>query len=252
MRSDPGVVREVVANWRIENLRFTGFIHGDADIRNARWIEDLLGDNVDYEHDDTTGIARTQVIKFGNGRLTLQRFRVPGIIHWVYGLREGEELDPADLRFPEALTSFREIVDRWLEICPSLERVAFGAVLQLPVTDREAGYRKLSDYLVFDLDKDSHDFSYQINRPRHSAVLADPSWPFCVNRLSRWSVAAVATVSLTSVRAVPRRLWSYCRVELDINTPPEFPGGLPRGSLRPILDELVQLGTELVAEGDIK
>jgi hypothetical protein len=85
MRTDPEVIRAPVTDWLVENLRITGFVHGNPDIRNVRWIEDLIGGDVEFTHNESAGLAKTQVVKLGDGQLTLQRIPVPGIVHGSSG-----------------------------------------------------------------------------------------------------------------------------------------------------------------------
>jgi hypothetical protein len=42
-----------------------------------------------------------------------------------------------------------------------------------------------------------------------------------------------------------------CRLELDINTVPDFQGELPRESFGQLLGELTELGQEIAQKGDI-
>ena len=96
-------------------------------------------------------------------------------------------------------------------------------------------------------------FMYQINRPRESASV--PS--FTVNRLSKWSVAAFESVSITvspsSVRAVgyadfPMHMSA---LELDINTSPKPDALIPSDEIPQLFHELVSLGLEIAERGDI-
>ena len=156
----------------------------------------------------------------------------------------------------DALSVFREAMDRWLakeQALPML-RLAFGAVLVMPVSNREEGYRQLSDYLPFGLDPDgSSDFSYRINRPRESAVLGSE---LRINRLSTWTVGVwtSAAISLAPSGLPPKPVDQRyaCRLQLDINTSPVFPGELPQDRVPALFEELIELGTEIAANGDVK
>jgi hypothetical protein len=54
-----------------------------------------------------------------------------------------------------------------------------------------------------------------------------------------------------SVESIFEAEYFACRIELDINTVPDFPGELDREILQPIFGDLVDLGQEIVREGDI-
>jgi hypothetical protein len=76
-----------------------------------------------------------------------------------------------------------------------------------------------------------------------------------LNRLSTWAVSSVQfkAFSLTGRQAMltPGERAFVCRVELDINTTAEFSGVFVPDQLRETLNELVQLGVEIVGKGDV-
>jgi hypothetical protein len=120
-----------------------------------------------------------------------------------------------------------------------------------PVEDEKAGYRQLSTFLPFELDPDSSDFSYQINRPRPSQALDDLE----INRLCKWSVARIRSLRLTLGSGSPIAeavdVLTACRLEFDVNTSPKWgQKPLPSEALPALLDELHHLGQEIATEGD--
>jgi len=122
----------------------------------------------------------------------------------------------------------------------------------LPVDDRPSGYRKLGSYLPgIQIDPEgSSDFLYQINRPR-KARLNIPS--LRINRLSNWSVSRIDIGGQFGAQTIelPGLEQYACRLELDINTAPDFQEILVREQLRSTFEELVDLGKEIAARGDI-
>lgn len=198
--------------------------------------------------------------KFKEGKLVL---RVElGRIDWLFTKARDREPNFEEMStvgsFPESLDKFAELMPHWFEIetCPSIQRLAFGAILLNPVESRQAGYRQISEYLPnVKLDsEDSSDFLYQINRPRDSnSGIAD----LRINRLSKWSVATQTWMeSRLSPKSASVSRFSgpqifACRLELDINTMPDFKGELTQKQLPPIFQELVKLGKEIVQKGDI-
>ena len=103
--------------------------------------------------------------------------------------------------------------------------------------------------------ENSSDFSYQINRPRVSATgITDLQ----LNRLSRWSAVRLSgilvqiTAGQPTARVFESRNELYaCRIELDINTSQTFTAALPQEQLSARVEELVKLGAEIAANGDI-
>ena len=84
---------------------------------------------------------------------------------------------------------------RWLAVgSPSINRLAVGAVLLMPVADSRAAYQKLNGLLTaVRVDPDhSLDFFYQINWPRASMVVSE----LRLNRLTRWSAISVRSFNL--------------------------------------------------------
>ncbi len=154
---------------------------------------------------------------------------------------------------------FAKVMNVWLKDCPPIIRLAYGAVLLEPVSDRRAGYRRLSQYLhSVQIDDSSSDFFYQINRPR---TLQDSNES--VNRLSRWSVQAAQPMrmafSLGSGPVLnppvlftePDSTAHACRVEVDLSTAASRQNDLVPSELPKIFDELVSLGSEIALRGDV-
>jgi hypothetical protein len=189
---------------------------------------------------------------FGEGKLILQV--QPGRVDWIYATdQDAKEGDQQELSFPPSLDLFSAAMADWLKSCSAMPRMAFGAVLRLPVSSREEGYRRISEYLPFEVDPEtSSDFLYQINRQRESRVIPGVK----INRLSKWSVGFVfrqmiqLTVPDREPNLYPLDEGQYCRIELDINTVPGPSSELPKDRLADVFGELVELGREIVREGD--
>jgi hypothetical protein len=141
---------------------------------------------------------------------------------------------------------------QWFQNAPSIQRLAFGAILNQSTASSQEGYEKLSKYLTFDLDKDSSEFLYQINRPRKSQNL---NLDLIINRLSKWSVNLLAgfILSPNDMRQYSLKPAEFAlSLELDINTAADFSGELQPEKLSEIFQELVNLGQEIANKGDIK
>jgi hypothetical protein len=158
--------------------------------------------------------------------------------------------------FPDVLRSFQELIERWftLETCPSLIRVAFGAVLLQPSASHQDAYQQLGRYLSsMTLDPEgSSDFFYQINRRRDSTTgIAGLK----INRLSKWAMVNFTTMMFSGsperILYHPSMSASFVQLELDISTVPDFQGEFERGQLQPVFSELVRLGCEIASQGDI-
>jgi len=246
--------------WQVENLRLTAFLPTEAKVEPAKWWTDLVG------YPPETVVSHPKVGRYREeglyeGRkLSLQV--QPGRVDWLLGpavepseeTGEGFETKPSAGPFLETLSSFVKLASGWFQLSPHVTRLAFGAVLFFPVADRRAGYVQLGKYLhSLTLDPEASDFSYQINRSRDSTI-GIPG--LRINRLTTWSVLLFRRFSLslgkTAIKAGEyTTLESACRLELDINTAPEYSGVLPIELLPNLFQELVELGKEIAEKGDV-
>jgi len=250
--------RPPLSAWQVESLRMTAFPSPAAQIEaEPRWWTYLVGEPSETQVTQRKQGIRREEGSFANGRLllTIQ----PSRVDWLYRAEDDAESDregPAMIGpLPESLMTFSQLMTRWLESreCPVTQRLAFGATLWQPVDDRQTGYRQLAAYLPgLQLSLEgATDFLYQINRARNScSAIAG----LRINRLSKWSVSFWAIAELPLVpetRLRVRQKGTGCRLELDINTHPDFPDDLPQDQLGQIFNELVTLGQEIAREGDI-
>jgi hypothetical protein len=150
---------------------------------------------------------------------------------------------------------FRGLMDQWLPKCPPIKRLAFTASLLQPATGRRASYELLDSYLrCVDIDPESSEFLYRINRRRDSAI-GVPG--LVINRLSTWLGAKFVVLTGLVEAGIPeqplrQQETSYCALELDINTAPDFPRLLPQGDLIRIFGELVESAVEIATRGDMR
>lgn len=255
MTRTSGNPRATEAEWNAEILRLTTF-HPSGVLANTQgWWKALTNEEPGSIVNKPKGGERAEVGRYEGWPFALQVQPQPeGRVDWIAG-GPGETTENSEtLRLPIRLPLFLDPMRRWLQTnCPRTKRLAFGAILQLDVGNRSEGYRTLSNYLDFDLSEDAWDFMYQINRKRISRVVKGLS----INRLTRWSVGSFqrATFRIASsdcpVEAEVGQQTYHCRLELDINTAPEFPDLLPQGQLAALLDEMQQMSLEIVRDGDV-
>jgi hypothetical protein len=240
--------------WQAENLRLTAFINPAERIDPSTWWECLVGEAPETKLQKPKTGEQEEKGRFKKGYLALQV--QPTRIDWRFSsVLEQEKLleaFPTLGSFPEALRSFVELMTKWLKMCPPIDRLAFGALLVLPVEDKRTGYRQLSALLPLEVDAEgSSDFTYSINRPRPSKS-GIPNLK--INRLSKWAFVVLRLAAVSVGRHVGHAPYdgpSACRLELDINTAAEFEGELPQEHILRIFDELVDLGQEIASKGDI-
>ena len=157
--------------------------------------------------------------------------------------------------YNELHEEFLQFIRKWQGPDQPVHRLAFGAVLLLPCDSLSEAYLALDRLLpsvVIDPDN-TRDFLYQINRRRRSSALEGRGE---INRLSTWSVVEVAgieiDVSSVGISAKSDALdKKVCRLEIDVNSAPEFEGPIDPDQAELLTMELFGLASELVAEGDV-
>jgi len=245
--------------WQVLTLRATAFVPPDAPTLPSEWWAQLVGLPPENVISRPRLGQRQQDGSFEGRKLTLQI--QPERIDWMFvpaNIERPEELGeglPSAGSLPDVLGPFCKLILAWIPLAPPVTRLAFGAVLFQPAENRRAGYTQIAGYLPsVKLDPDgSSDFLYQINRTRDSrSGIAG----LHINRLTKWSVVLIDHVRVEFKRpgvttAGSLSLQSACRLELDINTSPEFVEPLPRERLQPLFEELVALGQEIATKGDV-
>jgi len=244
--------------WYADNLRLTAFPSPSSQFNVAGQWEQVVGHAPDSQTIQPARGIVEETGKFNDGQLQLTAQPVRIDWNYVIGNFSDPGLPPSNIEAPfvVALGSFLQVAERWLPVGPSLRRLAFGAVLLRPVSDRVAGYQGLIPYLqeyVRISPERSSDFSYQINRPRRF----DDELKIKINRLSKWSVgqAQVAQFALTpgtTPYVSVGQATTSIRLELDINTDAEFQGDLPPQRLPELFRELVNQGNEIAERGDVE
>ena len=250
------MVKRDLAEWQTEGLRLTAFVVEPIGPGNLGWWEALLGEAPSVSQTRPRERVVTEEGPFSGGKLSV--VASTRRIDWRFGL----DLSEPPPEFPSVGTyemrhrEFRDLMQRWLEKSPPLNRLAFGAVLLSPVENMPEAYRVLDKLLPsVEIDPDrTRDLIYRINRRRSSRCGIEG---LEVNRLSTWGALTVSTVevemSIEGLEKVHQSQTSQyaCRLEFDINTVPEFRDELDKGKLPALLDELINLGNEIATEGDI-
>jgi len=244
--------KDDLAVWQVESLRTTCFPSSATELNVANWWQDVIG-----EQPENTIIRAREGIRQDEGHFNGRKVifgTQPIRIDWLMGPNE-EDGEFSIGPFQDGLDSFLDLTSRWFKISPPLKRLAFGAILALPVGDRKSGYELIANYLPnVKLDPiGSSDFLYQINRTRKSQL--DIS-ELEINRLSKWSVAKRGLVRFAlspdaHVSSFPSSEAFSCRLELDINTSADYTSDISSDKLTNVFNELVDLAKEIALKGDI-
>ncbi|MEG3975459.1 hypothetical protein QT970_12670 [Microcoleus sp. herbarium8] len=240
--------------WIANSLRMTAILSPAAQLPKHSLWEEVFG----QPPENITSQPRTGVQQedgsFEGGRLsvTVQ----PARVDWMLTVDNNQATNspiPSIGQFVDVLNLFADKMTHWLEMSPPLQRLAFGSILLLPMDEESSARQQLFAYLPLNPQnfENAQEFLYQINRPRNSISGISN---LLINRLSKWSVIRWKTINF-----LPTNLISYsespdsfsCCIELDINTSPDYQENLPKEKLSQIFLELVDLGKEIVKEGDI-
>jgi hypothetical protein len=248
------------ALWQVENLRMTAIISPTDQVIEQNWWEEVVGNPPQNKiHQPKVGIKQDQG-SFGEGQLTLRIH--PFGVDWLFGSIPNpfSSIFPSLGQFPEPLNPFIELINRWLENSPNLQRMAFGATLLLHCESLEKFYEEISKYLFssrFSFDNATQ-FNYTINRPRESTCSIPD---LKINRLSVWSLVRLSKAQAAINPGIlnpgilslpPSEISLAIRLQLDINTYPDFQGFLPPEKKDLIFEELIKLGQEIILKGDIQ
>lgn len=241
-------------SWKVETLRLTAFpIEAvPADEPPSAWAT-LVGADPELVQKKPRERALTEAGPHGPGWLFLETN--PSRVDWRIGPSPDDQSAGWRLLgdFEADSQAFKVLMLKWLQISPPLRRLAFGARLLTPASDRVDVLRFLRGILKnVTLDDAAHDFSYRINFRRASQVMAGLE----INRLSSWAAVQTSSIVLNvnieeALRTVPQQAYHAARLDLDINTVPDPKLQLAGQILPPLFEELVKLGLEISYKGDV-
>jgi len=244
-------------SWSALLFRLTAFLSPRATVdMTTSWWAEIIGELPESQQSNPKLFQKTEAGSYNGASLSFEI--QPGRVDWrISALAANQPIpnSPDDFRpISILLPSFLEITNRWFAIAPPLIRLAFGAQLGIPVSEKASGYRTLARYLpALTIDAEgSSDLLYQINRPRTSSIISD----LRINRLSKWAVTIFTTANMRLLGDNPTlasesQQLIACLLELDINTAASHTEEIPPGQLAPQFLELTRLGQEIAATGDL-
>ena len=244
--------------WRVELMRLTAFLSA-VDVSDAdKWWGTVIGEPPDSKTVKLKGATQTLEGHLGTGKvlLNVDVNRVDWLTAPDLSVEQEIKEIPNIGAYAEVASLFNSKMVQWLKCNPSITRLAWGATLTQPVEDRESGYKRLSNYLpALKIDPvGSSELFYQINRPRQSKVIPG----LVINRFQKWSVMKVQRINVQVIPSQAQAMvgnvapgFDGCRVEVDINSSGDRSELLPSDRLESLYMELVSIGTEIAAQGDI-
>jgi hypothetical protein len=237
-------------DWQLSSARVTSFVRPDASIPSTLWRE-VLGDDPEESAFLKAVATKVDAGAFGEGKLTLQV--QPIRVDWAYeALNATEARVPILGPFPASIDPLLGIMRRWgqMDGFPSAKRLALGAVLVSPVANLAAGYAELARLVDgVPTTGDVTDFQLQLNRQRDSGSGVGG---LRINRLSKWSVGGfrILVMNFTGEGHSASALNYHLRLELDVNTLPDFAGYFDREQFMPVLEDLMAGAREIAERGN--
>ena len=245
-------------DWQTESLRLSAFLVDVIDPTQTRYWESLVGNMPDELRSQPQQQLATEEGPFLNGRLRVEARSNRFDWRLVHDLKNSSHEFPGLGSYDALESRFRDLMLNWIVDCPPIHRIAYGGVLRLSAKSQLDAYRKLNDLLpAVNIDpENTRDLTYRINRRRNSRCTIEG---LKINRLSTWSVVQIidTLVDISTSGHHPPKVTqlpnprSICRLELDINTVPEFVQELGKNLLPDIFNELVAAGNEIAIKGDV-
>jgi hypothetical protein len=255
--------RLAFSEWTADQLRCTAFTITGTSLTAAYWWTKLGGAEPEQITSNPRLGSSQAVGRFGPRTLVVST--QPDRVDWflgpipieaasIQGQAETEPQPPSIGGAVEAFDVFSELSKRWLafEDIPKVNRLALGGVLSHHEEDKRAAYLRLPDYVPVQVDPESSDFLFQINLPTRSRSDIEG---LAINRLSKWAVTMFKLIALTAPGGpITQDLKTTIalRSEIDINTAQEYQGELPKDRLLQLMDELIELGRDLITNGVVK
>ena len=240
--------------WEAEMLRFSAFPPPSVIFEISPLWERLVGQPPEEIQERPQQGLRSEVGPFGQYHLFVtQQFARLDIVFTMHAQQAATLNDFYSIGpYEKDEEVYSPVVRKWLEIAPSLGRLAFAPNLIHRVATQEDGYELLRQILpALPIDpKNSRNFFWQINRPRPSKVLNGVT----INRLAKWQMLRRENVQVIPesggpISSVGQATFAL-KLDLDIYTEPFTP--IPSESAQALYDELVATADELMKFGDVQ
>ncbi|HZE87866.1 MAG TPA: hypothetical protein VE090_06740 [Methylomirabilota bacterium] len=159
---------------------------------------------------------------------------------------------PSLSNYTDALNRFKNLAKLWvtqMEI-ESYKRIAFGTELLRNVSNRDEGYKELSNLLHLSVDgKDTTDFQLRINKPIQQEI--NDKKVIKINRLTTWDILR-RNIGIGTAGEFPTSFkypeTYYNHIILDINTAPDQ-GVFTKKESFDIYTLLTKIGTDVSNRG---
>lgn len=239
-----------LSEWHVELLRITAFLQFNDRAKEETWWQQLFGNPPETRTVRANEGLLQDEGPFFDGKLTMAVR--PGRIDWVWSVNPVIPLQnttpPSLGNLTETTEQFKSKLAEWLGLAPPIARLAFGAILDMPVPGKIEAYKLLQMYLpaVKLFPENSSDFTYQINRP----ILSEVVQGYRINRLNKWAAIRATIMGLREGGQMVRNELFAARLEIDANTELEAAIPIPKEKNLPLLVELISAAHDIASKGD--
>ena len=253
------MVETSLNDWHAESLRLSAFLVDSTTPAETHYWQLLLGKAPEEQRNQPQQQLYTEEGSFLSGRLRIQAR--PNRLDWrLFPDPNNPPVEIPSLGSYSPLENrFRELMLQWLSGCPPVHRLAYAGVFLLPCENSLDVYAKLDNFLPsVDVDREnSRDLTYRINRRRKSNSGLEG---LEINRMSTWSAIQIigTLVDITAAGTHAPKITQLsntrhlCRLELDVNTSPDYTHELDKNHMPSLFNELVDAANEIALRGDIR
>ena len=233
--------------WRVEAIRFSFFYAEPQDGRSKGWWKSITDVDAEVIQNRQQIAEYSESGSYGDGHLELKVVfnRIDWILSYPFaGMPEADQV----VQYAKVAGDLCAKLERWVGDAPGgIIRVAFGAVLLLPVVSPVEGNKILADYLPsfkFDVNNVT-DFFIQLNRPVSSHVVDG----LLINDLIKLGAIAGQFMQIGNSGMPSMTLNHMVRAEFDINTAADRAEPIPQSSVSLLFGAMLERSLQILREG---
>jgi hypothetical protein len=258
MNATPSALEHLnpASEWQATSLRLTAFLLTPPELAKVDWWERLVGSSSESR---TVRPGAGQLVEQGTWEKHVLQLQIQlARVDWVLSPVD----EPGSSAFSylgglkDSVGEFRDLMSKWLEFAPEMNRLALGAQLVIPTGNRVEAMQHIARMLPYvNISWDViRDFIFRVNRPRPSAAWRGVGE---LNRLGTWQAVSrkkmVAALLPESQSLTPVVEDFAAFLELDVNTAPlEGNKEIPRDLSGKLLDEFISNAVEIAERGDFE
>jgi hypothetical protein len=242
------------SGWVTEAVRLTLFPVPGERVATNSWEEIAGGIATQVNREPALGMQQ-EIGPFHNGRLAMVSQPDRCILLFTPEFLVSSPTSELAHLGPPAIAVERFLVaaHKLLRKDALIKRLGFGLVVLRRIASTADGLRSLFEGLHIDRDaSDASEFLFQVNVPLRSELLEGD---YRLNRIAKWQVLSLQVTNL-SVTPEGGQMGStfvtpIIRLELDINTPPSYPGAFSTAQVKDTIGECTSAARNILDRGGL-